>query len=96
MPRLPTLYLDNTSAESLTKEQKFHLKAKYIDIRHFYIREDIVIAKKLVVKHILSRDNIADISTKALDLEPFERYKRYISLLRNHKATKGLRRKNRD
>ena len=45
----PTFYLDNTGAESLTKERKFTPKSKYIDIRHFYIRDDMVLARKMTI-----------------------------------------------
>lgn len=88
-PRLPTLYLDNSGAESLTKERKFHPKAKHIDIRHFYIRDDMVKAGKLVVKHVPGNDNMADALTKALPSESFERYKRYMGLPGGYKEGKG-------
>ena len=77
---MPTLYLDNTSAESLLKERKFYLKAKYIDIRHFYIRNDIVTYSKIIVRHVLRKDNIVDVLTKALLSDILERYKRYIGM----------------
>ena len=80
MPRKPTLYLDNAGAESLREERKFHPKAKHIDIRHFYIREDMVSKGKLVVKHVPGRDNMADALTKALPLEALEKYKAYMGL----------------
>ena len=80
LPRLPALYLDNTGAESLSKERKFYPKAKHIDIRHFYIRDDMVAHSKMVVKHVLGKDNIVDALTKALPSDIFEQYKRYIGI----------------
>ena len=77
---MPALYLDNTGAESLSKERKFYLKAKYIDIRHFYICDDIVTYGKMVVRHVPGKDNIADALTKALPSDILKRYKRYIGM----------------
>ena len=45
----PTLYLDNIGAEALTKERKFTPKSKHIDIRHFYIRDNIVLVRKITI-----------------------------------------------
>ena len=89
---MPALYLDNTGAESLLKERKFYLKAKYIDIRHFYIRDDIVVYGKIVVRHVPGKDNIADTLTKALLSDILERYKRYMGMrgIRENKATATL------
>jgi len=80
LPRLPALYLDNTGAESLSKERKFHPKAKHIDIRHFYIRDDIVAKGRIAVKHVLGKDNMADALTKALPSDTLERYKKYMGM----------------
>ena len=78
--RLPALHLDNTGAESLSEERKFHLKAKHIDIRHFYIQDDMVAGGKMVVKYVLGKDNMVDALTKALLSDILERYKRYIGM----------------
>jgi|SwirhisoilCB3_FD_contig_51_4125090_length_1797_multi_3_in_0_out_0_1 hypothetical protein len=80
LPRPPVLYLDNTGVESLSRERKFHPKAKHIDIRHFYIRDDMVASGKMVVKHVPGKDNMADALTKALPSDIFERYKRYMGM----------------
>ncbi len=78
--RLLILFLDNASAESLIKERKFHPKAKYIDIRHFYIRDDMILRGKLVVEHVPGNDNMADTLIKALPGPAFERYKGYMGM----------------
>jgi hypothetical protein len=78
--RIPILYLDNQGAESLAKERKYHAKTKHIDIRHFYIREDMVKRGKLAVQHIAGDDNMADTLTKALPIPTFERYRQYMGI----------------
>jgi hypothetical protein len=37
-----TLYYNNLRATQLIKDIKFYARAKYIEIRYFYIRNDIV------------------------------------------------------
>ena len=37
-----TLYYNNLRATQLIKDIKFYTRAKYIEIRYFYIRNDIV------------------------------------------------------
>ena len=81
--RLFTFYFNNSNNKSLIKKRKFHLKAKYIDIRYFYIRNDIMEVKKIIVKYIFKNNNIINTLTKVLLSKSFERYKRYIGILGN-------------
>lgn len=63
--RPATLYNDNAGAVSLTKNTKGNTHVKHIDVRHHYIR-DLVEGRKIIVHHIPSSDNLADIFTKPL------------------------------
>ena len=81
--RLFIFYFDNLSIKSLIKERKFYFKAKYIDIRYFYIRNDIIEIRKIIVKYIFKNDTIIDALTKVLPSKSFERYKRYIGIPKN-------------
>jgi len=71
---IPTLYIDNTAAEELSKTWKPHSKAKHIEIREMFIRNDTVLRNRLIVKHISSRDNIADGRTQQLPKDQFLRH----------------------
>ena len=62
----PVLYIDNTIAEELSKTWKSHSKAKYIEIREMFLYNDMVLRNRLIIEHILSKDNIADTLTKQL------------------------------
>ena len=53
---------------------------KHIDIRYFYIQDDIVVNGKIVVRYVLGKDNIVDVLTKALLSDILKRYKRYIGI----------------
>jgi hypothetical protein len=59
------LYIDNTSALKLTRNPEFHSRSKHIDVKHHFIREKV---EEGVVdtQGINTKDNLADIFTKAL------------------------------
>ncbi|KAK2417316.1 putative mitochondrial protein [Trifolium repens] len=67
-----TLYCDNMSAINISKNPVQHSKTKHIDIRHHYIR-DLVESKIIVLEHVGTKEQIADIFTKALDAVQFEK-----------------------
>ncbi|KAK6586848.1 hypothetical protein PZA11_000138 [Diplocarpon coronariae] len=89
LDRLPYLWLDNEGARSLTKERKFSAKSKHIDVRHFYIRDDMVAKGKMTVAHIPGNDNMADSLTKALPGPAFEKYKGYMGLPERKSTKEG-------
>ncbi|WJX12365.1 hypothetical protein P8452_02875 [Trifolium repens] len=67
-----TLYCDNMSAINILKNPVQHSKTKHIDIRHHYIR-DLVENKIVILEHVGTKEQIADIFTKALDAVQFEK-----------------------
>ncbi|XP_050916817.1 secreted RxLR effector protein 161-like [Lathyrus oleraceus] len=60
----------NKSALTLAKNPVFHEKSKHIDTRYHFIRECIE-KKKVKLKYVMSKDQVADIFTKPLKLETF-------------------------
>ncbi|KAI0992498.1 hypothetical protein K3495_g15687 [Podosphaera aphanis] len=69
----PILWIDNEPALELTKTTKFHNKAKHIEVRYFFIRNDMVQKNRVKVKHISGSEQIADILTKQLPKEKFRK-----------------------
>ena len=67
-----TLYCDNMSAINISKNPVQHSRTKHIDIRHHYIR-DLVDDKVITLEHVDTEEQIADIFTKALDANQFEK-----------------------
>jgi hypothetical protein len=59
------LYVDNTGAIALSKEARFHIRSKHIDIRYYFIREYIENGVFLP-NWLPSHKNVSDILTKAL------------------------------
>jgi hypothetical protein len=70
----PTLYSDNQSAITLIHDPKYHARAKHIDIRYAFIRNDMVAKDRLIVVHIPGSDQPADILTKQLPVEATRRH----------------------
>jgi hypothetical protein len=66
-----TLYCDNLSSISISKNPVQHSRTKHIDIRHHYIR-DLVEDKVVTLEHIATEEQLADVLTKALDANRFE------------------------
>ncbi|CAM8981217.1 unnamed protein product [Rhodiola kirilowii] len=66
-----TLYCDNMSAISISKDPVQHSRTKHIDIRHHFIRE-LVEDKVISLFHMPTEKQLADILTKPLDAERFE------------------------
>ncbi|KAK2355658.1 gag-protease polyprotein [Trifolium repens] len=65
-----TLYCDNMSAINISKNPVQH--NKHIDIRHHFIR-DLVESKIVTLEHVGTKEQVADIFTKALDAVQFEK-----------------------
>ncbi|GAA0141466.1 hypothetical protein LIER_02603 [Lithospermum erythrorhizon] len=66
-----TLYCDNMSVISISKNSVQHSRTKHIDIRHHFIRE-LVEDKVNTLEHVNTDKQLADIFTKALDTAQFE------------------------
>ena len=66
------IYIHNKSAIDLTKNSVFHGRSKHIDIRYHFIRS-CVERGEILIKHISTGEQRADILTKAMSTVKFER-----------------------
>jgi hypothetical protein len=64
------LYCDNESAIKIAHNPVQHSRTKHIAIRHHFIR-DHVEREDIVINHVKTEDNLADIFTKPLDEKSF-------------------------
>ncbi|PKU85121.1 Retrovirus-related Pol polyprotein from transposon TNT 1-94 [Dendrobium catenatum] len=64
------LNCDNTSAIALAHNPIFHARTKHIEIDYHFISSHIK-QGELLIKHVSSADNIADVLTKPLSLQQF-------------------------
>ena len=74
-PEEPTvLHLDNSSAIDLAFDPVLHAKTKHIDRRDLFVRE-LVSRKVVVTKFIPTAQNVADVLTKPLPRQAFQKHR---------------------
>lgn len=73
------LMCDNNGAIILTEDSSFHARVKHIDMAHHSIRERVT-RRQLKLHYVRSKDNIADIFTKALPRKDFDRLRSSLGL----------------
>nr|GEW86789.1 hypothetical protein [Tanacetum cinerariifolium] len=71
--------VDNKSAIELARNPVHHERSKHIDVRFHFIREHIR-NREVQLTHVMSRDQAADIFTKALSAELFNLCKQKIGM----------------
>ncbi|CAL9129964.1 unnamed protein product [Musa textilis] len=75
-----TIYCDSQSTIHLTKDQMYHERTKYIDVKCHFIRDTIAKGKVLIQK-IHMKDNPANMLTKPL---PVYKFKQCLDLVGVH------------
>lgn len=64
--------IDNKSAQALAKNPVYDDGSKHIDTRYHFIR-DCIEKKQVKLIHVCTQDQIADIFTKPLKFDDFQR-----------------------
>jgi hypothetical protein len=65
----PIFWCDNIGVMNLSSNPVFHARAKHIEVDYNFVRERVA-QKLLLIKFIHSKDQLADIFTKPLNLIP--------------------------
>lgn len=68
------LFGDNQSAIRLVKNPEYHKRTKHIDIQYHFIREKFE-SREIDISYISTDRQLADIMTKALPRDRFERFR---------------------
>ena len=68
------LYIDNQVALSLAGNPSNHSQTKHIDVRHHFIRTEVA-AGTINLQQIGTKENTADICTKALPKASFKQHR---------------------
>ena len=73
------IHCDNMSTINLTKNPIMHGRSKHINVRFHFLRE---LCKEGVIelKHCNSQDQVANIMTKALKIDIFEKLRSLLSI----------------
>ena len=73
------VYCDNTSVINISKNHVQHSRTKHIDILHHFIRE-LVENKTVVIEHVATENQLADIFKRALDLSRFDSLRKSLGI----------------
>ncbi|KAJ3477245.1 hypothetical protein NLJ89_g12428 [Agrocybe chaxingu] len=80
-PTQPTTILcDNNAAVIVSEDPLHHNRTKHFDIRYHYLRERVQ-ANDISLAYINTKDNLADIFTKALPAQQFTRLWSFLGLV---------------
>ena len=90
--KVPKVFCDNMGAVKIAKNLTANGRTKHLDIRMQFIKEKVENGA-IIVKHIRSCDNIADIFTKALSRKTFEHLRERLFRMRESVDTKDKRSK---
>lgn len=75
------IFCDNTSAINVAKAPMQHKRTKHIDIRHHFLRDNV--EKGLIsIMFYSTEDQIANIFTKALSREHFEKNRLELGMIK--------------
>ena len=74
-----TLLIDNQSALSVSKNPEHHGRMKHLDIRYFWLRDEVE-AGNIAPVYIPTSDQVADIFTKALPRAQVEKFRDLLGL----------------
>lgn len=66
-----TIWCDNVGALALASNPVFHARTKHVEIDYHFIREKVV-NKNIVVKHISTKNQLADMFTKSQTTTRFQ------------------------
>ena len=82
----PTImHCNNNSAICLSNNPSFQVHAKHIHVQHHYLHE-LVQNNVIKLKYVCSKDNVADLFTIPLDLQPFTKLCNLLHLTTVHSA----------
>ncbi len=74
------IYCDNISSILLANNLVYHAKTKHIEVHYHFIREK-VLAKEINLIHVSTKDQVADIFTKALGTDKLKKFQKMLGVL---------------
>jgi histone deacetylase 1/2 len=83
--RPPSLWCDNIGATYLSVNPVFHARTKHIEIDYHFVREQVA-KKALEIRHISTHDQLADVLTKPLMIQQFERFCSDLNVFRTFRS----------
>jgi len=68
----PILYGDNSASIFIASSTSMDNRAKGIDIKYHYIKDEVATKKNIILQRVPTLENVADIFTKPLDVKRFQ------------------------
>jgi len=82
------IYYDNISNILLVNNPVYHVRTKYIEVHHHFIKEK-VLAKKIDLIHVNTEDQVADIFTKVLGTNKLRKFRQMLGVLEMDLSLRG-------
>lgn len=82
------VWCDNLSAIALASNPIFHARTKHVEVDYHFVREK-VITKQILVQHVGTLDQIADIFTKPLSVARFQYLKSKLLVVNTPMSLQG-------
>ena len=75
------VFEDNTGAINIANYGNFTKNSKHIEIHYHYVHKSVKENEIVIIKIIDSNNNIADIFTKTLCKDKFEKFRRLLNIM---------------
>ncbi len=82
------IYCDNISSILLANNLVYHARTKHIEVHYHFIREK-VLAKEIDLIHVNTKDQVADIFTKALGTDKLKKFRKMLGVLEVDLSLRG-------
>jgi len=82
------IYCDNISSILLANNPVYHAKTKHIEVHYHFIREKVIV-KEIDLIHVSTKDQVADIFTKALSINKLKKFRQMLGVLEVDLSLRG-------
>ena len=82
------IYCDNISSILLANNPVYHVRTKHIEVHYHFIREKVLV-KEIDLIHVSTKDQVADIFTKALGTNKLKKFRQMLGVLEMDLSLKG-------
>jgi hypothetical protein len=88
MDALVVIYCDNISSILLANNPVYHARTKHIEVHYHFIKEK-VLAKEIDLIHVTTKDQVANIFTKAFGIDKLRKFRKMLGVLQVDLSLKG-------
>ncbi len=82
------IYCDNINSILLVNNLIYHARTKHIEVHYHFIREK-VLAKEIDLVHVITKDQVVDIFTKALGTNKLMKFRKMLGVLEMDLSLRG-------